>query len=62
MIIIGQISIQSLTTHCDFFQFTLTPLAKIFVWNKRGAKAERDWNKPIDSLYVRQALSGKKVI
>ena len=38
MMIIGQISIQSLTTHCDFFQFTLTLLAKVFVWNKSGLK------------------------
>ena len=38
MIIIGQISIQSLTTHGDFFQLTLTLLAKIFVWNKSGLK------------------------
>ena len=38
MIIIGQISIQSLTTHCDFFQFTLTLLAKVFVGNKSGLK------------------------
>ena len=38
MIIIDQISIQSLTVHCDFFQFTLTLLAKVFVWNKSGLK------------------------
>ena len=42
MIITGQISIQSLTTHCDFFQFTLTLLAKIFCLKQKRAKAERD--------------------
>ena len=38
MIIIDQISIQSSTTHCDFFQFTLTLLAKIFVLKQKRAK------------------------
>ena len=44
MIIIGQISIQSLTTHCDFFQFTI---GQSLCLKQKWAKAERDWNKPI---------------
>ena len=38
MIIIGQISLQSLTTHSVFFQFTLTLLSEVFVSNKSGLK------------------------
>ena len=34
MIIIGQISIHSLTTHCDFFQFTLALLANMLLTKK----------------------------